>query len=236
MHYELPRARWWASAACSPPWRRRPVHLRLARRTIENLKRLPADYPALKVIPLEQNYRSTGAILRAANNVIAGNPKIYEKKLWSEYGDGDPISLLGAMAKSTGRTRRRASELRAATATPNFKRLRHPHRANHQARIFEQALRRAQIRYKVAGGQSFFDRAEIKDPSAWLRLLVNQDDDPAFLRAVSTPGAASVTRRCLLGEFAAKAEVQHVRGVCRVAQPALSDLRHRLRCTSLAAT
>ena len=64
--------------------------------TIENLKRLPTDYPALKVIPLEQNYRSTGSILRAANNVIAGNPKLFEKKLWSEYGDGEPITLLEA--------------------------------------------------------------------------------------------------------------------------------------------
>ncbi|WP_306780149.1 3'-5' exonuclease, partial [Klebsiella pneumoniae] len=64
--------------------------------TIENLKRLPQDYPALKVIPLEQNYRSTGAILRAANHVIAGNPKLFEKKLWSEYGDGEPIALLEA--------------------------------------------------------------------------------------------------------------------------------------------
>ena len=175
--------------------------------TIENLKRLPADYPALKVIPLEQNYRSTGAILRAANNVIAGNPKIYEKKLWSEYGDGDPISLLECDGEEheAERAVARIQALRGDGKAPNFSDFAILYRANHQARIFEQALRRAQIPYKVSGGQSFFDRAEIKDLCAWLRLLVNQDDDPAFLRAVSTP-KRGIGHQTLgsLGEFAAK--------------------------------
>jgi len=157
--------------------------------TIENLKKLPQDYPALKVIPLEQNYRSTGAILRAANNVIAGNPKLFEKKLWSEYGDGEPIALLEADGEEheAERAVSRIQQLRADGKGPAFKDFAILYRANHQARVFEQALRRAQIPYKVSGGQSFFDKAEIKDLCAWLRLLVNQDDDPAFLRAVTTP-------------------------------------------------
>jgi ATP-dependent DNA helicase Rep len=175
--------------------------------TIENLKRLPTDFPALRVIPLEQNYRSTGAILRAANNVIAGNPKIFEKKLWSEFGDGEPIALLECDGEEheAERAVARIQALRGQGMAPQFADFAILYRANHQARVFEQALRRAQIPYKVSGGQSFFDRAEIKDLCGWLRLLVNQDDDPAFLRAVTTPkrGIGHQTLGAL-GEFAAK--------------------------------
>jgi ATP-dependent DNA helicase Rep len=158
--------------------------------TIENLKRLPLDFPQLKVIPLEQNYRSTGNILRAANNVIAINPKLFEKKLWSEFGDGEPVALLEAdgeeheAERAVARIQAIRANLGAAVKFADFAIL---YRANHQARIFEQALRRAEIPYKVSGGQSFFDKSEIKDLCAWLRLLVNQDDDPAFLRAITTP-------------------------------------------------
>ncbi len=158
--------------------------------TIENLKRLPVDYPNLKIIPLEQNYRSTGAILRAANNVIETNPKLFQKKLWSEYGDGEPIALVEADGEEheAERAVARIQALRASLgAKVKFADFAILYRANHQARIFEQALRRAEIPYKVSGGQSFFDKSEIKDLCAWLRLLVNQDDDPAFLRAVTTP-------------------------------------------------
>jgi ATP-dependent DNA helicase Rep len=187
--------------------------------TIENLKRLPQDWPNLKVVPLEQNYRSTGHILRAANNVIAGNPKLFEKKLWSEYGDGEPVRVVECDGEEheAERAVARIQALRAqggaitGTAGANgvkFSDFAILYRANHQARVFEQALRRAQIPYKVSGGQSFFDRAEIKDLCAWLRLLVNQDDDPAFLRAVTTPkrGIGHQTLGAL-GEFAAKAKV-----------------------------
>lgn len=157
--------------------------------TIENLKRLPVDYPQLQVIPLEQNYRSTGAILRAANNVIAVNPKIFEKKLWSEYGDGDPVSLVESDGEEheAERAVARIQALRAEGKAQKFADFAILYRANHQARTFEKALRRAEIPYKVSGGQSFFDKSEIKDLCAWLRLLVNQDDDPAFLRAITTP-------------------------------------------------
>ncbi|MEW6704967.1 MAG: UvrD-helicase domain-containing protein [Pseudomonadota bacterium] len=178
--------------------------------TIENLKRLPQDFPNLKVIPLEQNYRSTGAILRAANNVIAGNPKLFEKKLWSEYGDGEPVRLVECDGEEheAERAVARIQSQRAQGGECKFSDFAILYRANHQARVFEQALRRAQIPYKVSGGQSFFDRAEIKDLCAWLRLLVNQDDDPAFLRAVTTPkrGIGHQTLGAL-GEFAAKSKV-----------------------------
>ncbi|HEY4080657.1 MAG TPA: UvrD-helicase domain-containing protein [Burkholderiaceae bacterium] len=157
--------------------------------TIENLKRLPLEFPQLKVIPLEQNYRSTGNILRAANNVIAGNPKIYEKKLWSEFGDGDPVVLVESDGEEheAERAVARITALRGEGKMKDYAEFAILYRANHQARIFEQALRRAEIPYKVSGGQSFFDRAEIKDLCGWLRLLVNQDDDTAFLRAITTP-------------------------------------------------
>jgi len=178
--------------------------------TIANLKRLPEDYPKLKVIPLEQNYRSTGAILRAANHVIAANPKLFEKKLWSEHGDGDPVRLLECDGEEHEAERAVAwiQAKRAEGGQVKFSDFAVLYRANHQARVFEQKLRAAQIPYKVSGGQSFFDRAEIKDLCAWLRLLVNQDDDPAFLRAVTTPkrGIGHQTLASL-GEFAGKWKV-----------------------------
>ncbi len=173
--------------------------------TIENLQRLPQDYPGLKVIALEQNYRSTGHILRAANAVIAKNPKIFEKKLWSEFGDGEPVKLLECDGEEheAERAVARIQSIRAQGGECRFSDFAILYRANHQARVFEQKLRAAQIPYKVSGGQSYFDRAEIKDLCAWLRLLVNPDDDPAFLRAVTTPkrGIGHQTLGAL-GEFA----------------------------------
>ncbi|WP_425257224.1 ATP-dependent helicase [Rubrivivax sp. RP6-9] len=178
--------------------------------TIENLKRLPQDFPKLVVIPLEQNYRSTGHILRAANAVIAKNPKIFEKKLWSEFGDGDPVKVAEADGEEheAERAVSRFQALRAQDARIRWADCAVLYRANHQARVFEQKLRAAQIPYKVSGGQSYFDRAEIKDLCAWLRLLVNPDDDPAFLRAVTTPkrGIGHTTLGAL-GEFAGKWKV-----------------------------
>jgi ATP-dependent DNA helicase Rep len=173
--------------------------------TIDNLKRLPQDYPRLKVIPLEQNYRSTGAILRAANQVIAHNPKLFEKKLWSEFGEGEPVQVSECDGEEheAERAVARIQALRARGGAVKFADFAVLYRANHQARVFEQKLRAAQIPYKVSGGQSFFDRAEIRDLCAWLRLLVNNDDDPAFLRAVTTPkrGIGHTTLGAL-GEYA----------------------------------
>ena len=175
--------------------------------TIENLKRLPEEFPQLKVIPLEQNYRSTSAILRAANEVISGNPKIFPKKLWSEHGEGEPVRVAECDGEEheAERAVARIQALRSNDGRVKFSDIAILYRANHQARAFEQKLRAAQIPYKVSGGQSFFDKAEIKDLCAWLRLLVNQDDDPAFLRAVTTPkrgiGHTTIGK---LGEFSAR--------------------------------
>ncbi|MDP9045359.1 MAG: UvrD-helicase domain-containing protein [Pseudomonadota bacterium] len=185
--------------------------------TIDNLKRLPQEYPALEIIALEQNYRSTGSILRAANLVIGNNPKLFEKRLWSALGDGEPVRVIECDNEEheAERVVARLQALRggkiAGGAAPEgvaaveFRDFAVLYRANHQARVFEKALRKANVPYKVSGGQSFFDRAEIKDLCAWLRLIVNNDDDPAFLRAVTTPkrGIGHQTLASL-GEFAGR--------------------------------
>ena len=175
--------------------------------TLDNLKRLPQDWPQLKVIKLEQNYRSTSAILRAANNVIGPNPKLFPKTLFSELGEGEPVRVVDCDNEEheAERVVARIQSIRASGLGPEWKDYAVLYRANHQARIFEQALRKAQIPYKVSGGQSFFDRAEIRDLCAWLRLWVNNDDDPAFLRAVTTP-KRGIGHQTLgsLGQFASK--------------------------------
>ncbi|MGA8514934.1 MAG: UvrD-helicase domain-containing protein [Burkholderiaceae bacterium] len=181
--------------------------------TLDNLKKLPLDFPQLKVIKLEQNYRSTAAILRAANNVIGPNPKLYPKTLWSDLGEGEPVRVVDADNEEheAERAVARIQSLRVdsdLTQTQQHKEYRDfaiLYRANHQARIIEQALRKANIPYKVSGGQSFFDRAEIKDLCSWLRLITNNDDDPAFLRAVTSPkrGIGHTTLQ-QLGNFAAQ--------------------------------
>ena len=164
--------------------------------TLDNLKRLPVDFPALKVIKLEQNYRSTSAILRAANNVIGPNPKLFPKNLWSDLGEGEPVRVVDAdneeheAERAVARIQSLRAEGTLAQAGMQFKAFKDfavLYRANHQAKPFEKALRKANIPYKVSGGQSFFDRAEIRDLCAWFRLWSNNDDDPAFLRAVTTP-------------------------------------------------
>ncbi len=182
--------------------------------TLDNLKRLPQDFPNLKVIPLEQNYRSTSAILRAANNVIQLNPKLFPKTLWSDLGEGEAVKVAECdneeheAERAVGRLNAIHAGLVSSGQNADWHNFAILYRANHQARPFEQALRKANIPYKVSGGQSFFDRAEIKDLCAWLRLLLNNDDDPAFLRAVTTPkrGIGHQTL-ATLGEFAGKWKV-----------------------------
>ena len=164
--------------------------------TLDNLKKLPVDYPNLKVVKLEQNYRSTSAILRAANNVIAPNPKLFPKTLFSELGEGEPVRVVDCDSEEheASRVVARIQSLRAEGTLQaaggqyrDWKDFCVLYRANHMAKPFEKAFRKANIPYKVSGGQSFFDRAEIKDLCCWLRLLANNDDDPAFMRAVTTP-------------------------------------------------
>ncbi len=175
--------------------------------TLDNLKKLPQDFAGLKVIKLEQNYRSTSAILRAANNVIQPNPKLFPKTLFSELGEGEPVRVVDCDNEEheAERAVARIQSIRSNGQAQDWKNFAILYRANHQARLFEQALRKAQIPYKVSGGQSFFDRAEIRDLCAWLRLWVNNDDDPAFLRAITTPkrgiGHTTLTS---LGTFASR--------------------------------
>jgi ATP-dependent DNA helicase Rep len=156
--------------------------------TIANLEQLPVDYPSLRVIKLEQNYRSAVRILRSANSLIVNNPKLFEKKLWSKLGLGDAIRVTPAAdedAEAEHVARRIASlrfERRARFA--DFAVL---YRANHQARAFERALSANGIPYDVSGGASWFECTEIKDLIAYLRLIANDDDNPAFVRAVTRP-------------------------------------------------
>jgi ATP-dependent DNA helicase Rep len=154
----------------------------------ENLRLLKEDYPSLKVVKLEQNYRSTSRILHAANTLIANNPKLFEKKLWSEHGQGEAIHIQtcrdGDHEAEWVVSRLSAHRFERRTKFSDYAIL---YRGNHQARAIEQQLRAQRIPYVISGGQSFFDRAEVKDITCYLRLLSNQDDDPAFIRAVTTP-------------------------------------------------
>jgi ATP-dependent DNA helicase Rep len=155
---------------------------------IENLRQLQIDFPNLKVVKLEQNYRSTTRILKAANNVIRQNPKLFDKKLWSDKGHGDPIRVMacrdGEHEAEWVVTRLLAHKFETRGKWSDYAIL---YRGNFQARAFEQQLRAHRVPYLLSGGQSFFDRSEIKDVTSYLRLLANQDDDPAFIRAATTP-------------------------------------------------
>ncbi|TQK05540.1 UvrD-helicase domain-containing protein [Herbaspirillum sp. SJZ107] len=171
--------------------------------SVENLKTLQTDFPDLRVIKLEQNYRSTTRILQAANAVIGNNPKLFEKSLWSEHGLGEPIKVLGMPNDEM-----EADQVAIMISSEHFQRKNKwsdyaiLYRGNHQARVIEQALRKERIPYTISGGQSFFDKAEIKDIIAYLRLIANEGDDPAFIRAITTPkrGVGMATIEAL-GEF-----------------------------------
>ena len=154
----------------------------------ENLTQLQQDFPRLQVIKLEQNYRSTGRILKIANQLIANNPHVFEKRLWSVFGPGDPPRVIKAK-EEIAESRQIASDIihhkfRHSTRFSDYAIL---YRGNHQSRLFERALREHSIPYFISGGASFFDNTEIKDILAYLRLMVNSDDDAAFLRVVNTP-------------------------------------------------
>ncbi|WP_137938898.1 UvrD-helicase domain-containing protein [Chitinivorax sp. B] len=176
---------------------------------MENLRLLQQDYPNLKLVKLEQNYRSTSRILRAANSVIGNNPKLFEKTLWSNLGEGDPINILAVKddehEAETIAMRILAHKFEHGKRFLDYAIL---YRGNHQARVIEQALRNQRIPYVMSGGQSFFDKAEIKDVIAYLRLLANQDDDPAFIRAATTPkrGIGNITLE-KLGTYSAERHI-----------------------------
>ncbi len=154
----------------------------------QNLVLLQSDFPRLKLIKLEQNYRSVQCVLNAANILIANNPHVYDKSLFSEMAYGEPIRVLFAKDEEN-EAERVVSELIAHKymRKSKFKDYAILYRGNHQSRVFEKSLMTNRIPYKISGGQSFFSRAEIKDIMAYLRLLVNPDDDNAFLRIVNVP-------------------------------------------------
>jgi ATP-dependent DNA helicase Rep len=154
----------------------------------EILRQLQSDYPALTLVKLEQNYRSSARILHAANTLIDNNPHIFDKKLWCDRGAGDKLRILACPDENT-----EAERVVSEILVNKIKNQNHWHdyavlyRSNHQARLVERALREQEIPYSISGGQSFFDRTEIKDILAYFRLLDNPDDDAAFLRIANTP-------------------------------------------------
>jgi ATP-dependent DNA helicase Rep len=155
----------------------------------ENLAQLQKDFARLQVIKLEQNYRSTGRILKVANHLIANNPHAFEKQLWSELGYGDPLRVLSHKNDQV-EAQQIISEIvhhkfKTGSRYQDYAIL---YRGNHQSRLFEQGLRENNIPYLISGSSSFFANAEIKDILAYLRLFVNQDDDAAYLRIINTPG------------------------------------------------
>jgi len=170
----------------------------------ENIAQLQQDYPNLKLVKLEQNYRSTSRILESANQLISNNKHLFEKKLWSALGEGEKIriipcknaeheveTVIGEIMKYTFRDKAQYGQMAIL------------YRSNHQSRLFERYLRSNNIAYKISGGTSFFERAEVKDILAYLRLLGNTDDDAAFLRVINTPkrsiGASTLEK---LGNYA----------------------------------
>lgn len=175
----------------------------------ENMSLLKQDFPQLRVIKLEQNYRSTSRILRVANHLIAHNPHEFDKALWSEMGLGDPIRIL--------RCPNEEAEAERVAAEILTDRIRHQrkfrdyailYRGNHQARLFEIKLQQHQIPYRISGGSSFFAKTEIKDVMAYLRLIVNPDDDNAFLRVINTPRRQIGTSTLeVLGQYASERHI-----------------------------
>lgn len=189
----------------------------------QNLVLLKEDFPSLKLIKLEQNYRSSGRILHCANILIQNNPHVFEKRLFSELGYGESLRIIFAKNEEH-EAERVVAELVAHKfmGNTNFKDYAILYRGNHQARLFEKVLTTNRIPYKISGGMSFFGRAEIKDIMAYLRLLVNQDDDNALLRVINTPtrgiGRVSLER---LGNFANELHVPIFEAACH---PRLQDV------------
>lgn len=154
----------------------------------ENLVDLKTDFPNLEVVKLEQNYRSTGRILRSANELIARNPHIFDKQLWSALGEGLPIRVMACPDAFE-------EAERVVTQIINHKLMHNSawhdyailYRGNHQAKLFEKMLREHKVPYLLSGGTSFFDRSEVRDIIAYLRLILNPDNDAAFLRIVNVP-------------------------------------------------
>ncbi len=175
----------------------------------ENINQLKTDFPRLRVVKLEQNYRSTEHILKAANHLIANNPHLIEKALWSSLGEGEKIRIMPCRTVEH-ECEKVVSEMmsihfRESKKWNNFAIL---YRSNHQSRLLERYLRENHIDYKITGGTSFFEHAEIKDMLAYMRLIVNPNDDAAFLRVINTPkrgiGVATLEK---LGDYANQRDI-----------------------------
>ncbi|MCS3747999.1 DNA helicase-2/ATP-dependent DNA helicase PcrA [Xanthomonas arboricola] len=154
---------------------------------VENVQKFLKDFPGAQTVRLEQNYRSSANILGAANAVIAHNPDRIGKQLWTDSGDGDPIDLYAAyneVDEARYAVERARQWVRDGGSYGEVAVL---YRSNAQSRALEEALISEQLPYRVYGGMRFFERAEIKDALAYLRLLTNRSDDAAFERAVNTP-------------------------------------------------
>ncbi len=175
----------------------------------ENLVQLQEDFEHLKVIKLEQNYRSTARILRTANHLIDNNPHVFAKSLWSELGLGDPIRVIRCSNEET-ELERVVNEILAMRLQRHchFRDFAVLYRGNHQSRLLEMKLQSQAVPYQLSGGTSFYSRGEVKDIMAYLRLLVNPDDDNAFLRIINTPrrqiGPSTLEK---LGEYAGQRHI-----------------------------
>lgn len=154
----------------------------------QNLELLQKDFPNLRVVKLEQNYRSAGRILKSANILIQNNEHIFKKKLWSDKHYGEPIRILSAK-NDNDEADRVTKELLSRRINQNqpYKDFAILYRGNHQSRLLEKFLVDKQIPYKISGTTSFFARSEIKDVMAYFRLLINQEDDNAFIRISNVP-------------------------------------------------
>ncbi|MCB1691637.1 MAG: DNA helicase II [Pseudomonadales bacterium] len=154
---------------------------------IENIQRFTKDFPGAITVRLEQNYRSTGGILKAANALISQNAGRLGKDLWTDTGDGVPIKLYGAF-NEIDEARYIVSRIEDwVRSGNNYKESAVLYRSNAQSRVLEEALLRSRIPYRIYGGQRFFERAEIRNALAYLRLISNRDADAAFERVVNTP-------------------------------------------------
>ena len=170
----------------------------------ENIRLLQQDFPTLKVIKLEQNYRSTSRILRVANRVIGNNPHLFDKKLWSAAGDGDFVRVLPCRNDQDEAQQVVVDIIGKHFQGTPWKHFAILYRGNHQSRLYEKLLREHSVPYQITGGTAFFERSEIKDLTAYLRIIANPEDDRALLRIINTPrreiGASTLKT---LGEYAA---------------------------------
>jgi ATP-dependent DNA helicase Rep len=191
----------------------------------ENLVQLQEDFPGLKVVKLEQNYRSTARILKAANTLIANNPHVFDKQLWSEIGFGDPLRVIRCTDENHEADQVVAEildhKLRKRTRFGDYAIL---YRGNHQSRLIELALQQHQVPYHMSGGTSFFARNEVKDIMAYLRLVMNENDDNAFLRISNVPRRKLGTSTMeALGNFANQQHCSLTQACSRIGQDQIPE-------------